>query len=279
MRKFTERKIMAFEMHLMEEEKSAATIQKYIRDVRSFWQWLKKNGFEKSDVLEYKKFLCKKYAPASVNSALSSINCFFSFQGWFELRVKSLKIQKTIFRDSGKSLTKAEYGRLLSAAMQLNDRRTYFLMQTICSTGIRVSELRYITTQAVSDGVAEIRCKGKRRCVFLPNQLCKLLKQYIKENRIKDGAVFVTKHGNPLDRSNVWDSMKKLCKAAHVSEEKVFPHNLRHLFACTYYSQRKDIVRLADLLGHSNVNTTRIYTMETGEVHRKQIQELGLLRC
>ena len=125
----------------------------------------------------------------------------------------------------------------------------------------------------------KIRDSAPQVCVFLPNQLCKLLKQYIKENRIKDGAVFVTKHGNPLDRSNVWDSMKKLCKAAHVSEEKVFPHNLRHLFACTYYSQRKDIVRLADLLGHSNVNTTRIYTMETGEVHRKQIQELGLLRC
>ena len=152
-------------------------------------------------------------------------------------------------------------------------------MQTICSTGIRVSEVRYITVEAVARGVAEINCKSKRRQVFLPKQLCQILKQYIKEQKIKSGVVFVTKNGNPLDRSNIWSDMKKLCKSANVSEKKVFPHNLRHLFARTYYSLQKDIVRLADILGHSNVNTTRIYTMETGEIHRKQIQKLGLLRC
>lgn len=279
MRKITERKVKAFEMHLIGEEKAPATVQKYVRDVRSFWLWLEKNSFEKNDVLRYKEYLCTKHAPSGVNAALSSINSFFGFSEWFEMRVKCLRIQKTIFREPDKELTKEEYERLLSVAKRKKDRRTYLLMQTLCSTGLRVSELRYVTTQAVATGVAEIFCKGKQRRVFLPVQLCKLLVQYTKEKHIKSGPVFVTKHGNPLDRSNIWDSMKKLCKAAQVSEKKVFPHNLRHLFACTYYEKQRDIVRLADLLGHSNVNTTRIYTMETGEIHRRQIQELGLLRC
>ena len=167
----------------------------------------------------------------------------------------------------------------MNAAKQKKNERLYLLMQTICSTGIRVSEVRYVTVEAVARGIAEINCKGKRRQVFLPKQLCQILKQYIKGQKIKSGAVFVTKNGNPLDRSNIWSDMKKLCKAANVSEKKVFPHNLRHLFARTYYSLQKDIVRLADILGHSSVNTTRIYTMETGEIHRRQIQKLGLLRC
>ena len=195
------------------------------------------------------------------------------------MRVKNLKIQKQIFASTDKELTKTEYDRLLQVAKQKKNERLYLLMQTICSTGIRVSEVRYVTVEAVSRGIAEINCKGKRRQVFLPKQLCQILKQYIKEQKIKSGAVFVTKNGNPLDRSNIWSDMKKLCKAANVSEKKVFPHNLRHLFARTYYSLQKDIVRLADILGHSNVNTTRIYTMETGEIHRRQIQKLGLLRC
>ena len=169
--------------------------------------------------------------------------------------------------------------RLLQAAMRRKNKRLYLLMQTICSTGIRVSEVRCITVEAVGRGIAEIHCKGKRRRVFLPRQLCQMLKQYIKEKTIKSGAVFVTKNGNPLDRSNIWSDMKRLCKEAKVSEKKVFPHNLRHLFARTYYTLQKDIVRLADILGHSSVNTTRIYTMETGEIHRRQIQRLGLLRC
>ena len=198
---------------------------------------------------------------------------------WYDLRVKNLKIQKQIFASADRELTKAEYGRLLQAAQQKKNKRLYLLMQTICSTGIRVSEVRYVTVEAVSRGVAEIYCKSKHRQVFLPKQLCQILKRYIKEQKIKSGAVFVTKTGNPLDRSNIWSDMKKLCMAANVSEKKVFPHNLRHLFARTYYSLQRDVVRLADILGHSNVNTTRIYTMETGEVHRKQIQKLGLLRC
>ena len=279
MRKITTEIIKSFNDYLINEEKAAATINKYLHDVGEFQIWLGEQELCKTAVLAYKSYLCERYAPASVNAALSSLNSFFNFMEWYDLRVKNLKIQKQIFASTDKELTKAEYDRLLQAAKQKKNERLYLLMQTICSTGIRVSEVRYITVEAVSRGIAEINCKGKRRQVFLPKQLCQILKQYIKEQKIKGGAVFVTKNGNPLDRSNIWSDMKKLCKAANVSEKKVFPHNLRHLFARTYYSLQKDIVRLADILGHSSVNTTRIYTMETGEIHRRQIQKLGLLRC
>ena len=279
MRKITTEIIRSFNDYLISEEKAAATFNKYLHDVVEFQKWLGEQELCKTAVLAYKSYLCDRYAPASVNAALSSLNSFFNFMEWYDLRVKNLKIQKQIFASTDKELTKAEYDRLLQAAKQKKNERLYLLMQTICSTGIRVSEVRYITVEAVSRGVAEINCKGKRRQVFLPKQLCQILKQYIKEQNIKSGAVFITKNGNPLDRSNIWSDMKKLCKAANVSEKKVFPHNLRHLFARTYYSLQKDIVRLADILGHSSVNTTRIYTMETGEIHRRQIQKLGLLRC
>ena len=279
MRKITTEIIRSFNDYLINEEKAAATVNKYLHDVGEFQMWLGEQELCKTAVLAYKSYLCGHYAPASVNAALSSLNSFFNFMEWYDLRVKNLKIQKQIFASTDKELTKAEYDRLLQAARQKKNERLYLLMQTICSTGIRVSEVRYITVEAVARGIAEINCKGKRRQVFLPKQLCQILKQYIKEQKIKSGAVFVTKNGNPLDRSNIWSDMKKLCKAANVSEKKVFPHNLRHLFARTYYSLQKDIVRLADILGHSSVNTTRIYTMETGEIHRRQIQKLGLLRC
>ena len=279
MRKITIEMTKSFEEYLISQEKAQATVNKYLYDIREFQSWLDGQELCKSAVLSYKLHLCERYAPTSVNAALSSLNCFFNFMEWYELRVKNLKIQKQIFASTDKELTKAEYDRLLQAAKQKKNERLYLLIQTICSTGIRVSEVRHITVEAVRRGVAEINCKGKHRRVFLPNQLCTILKQYIKTQKIKSGAVFVTKNGNPLDRSNIWSDMKKLCKTANVSEKKVFPHNLRHLFARTYYSIQKDIVRLADILGHSSVNTTRIYTMETGEIHRKQIQKLGLLRC
>lgn len=279
MRTITNENLSSYRIHLINEEKSAATLEKYLRDVTEFSVWLSGKAIEKTVVLEYKAKLVEQYAPASVNSALSSLNSFFNFMEWYDLRVKNLKIQKQIFASTDKELTKAEYDRLLQAAKQKKNERLYLLMQTICSTGIRVSEVRFITVEAVDRGVAEINCKGKSRQVFLPRQLCQILKQYIKEQKIKSGSVFITKNGNPLDRSNIWSDMKKLCRAANVSEKKVFPHNLRHLFARTYYSLQKDIVRLADILGHSSVNTTRIYTMETGEIHRRQIQKLGLLRC
>ena len=278
MRKITPSHIEQFKNYLIEEEKSKATIEKYERDVKAFYLWIGEKDLNKGCVLSYKAYLCDNYATASVNSMLSSINSFFAYLEWFELRVKTIKVQKQIFASNEIELTKSEYERLLSAAKAKSNQRLYLLMQTICSTGIRVSELRFITVEAINRGRAEINCKGKRRCAFLPTELCKILKNYVKEQKIKSGAVFVSKNGNPLDRSNIWSDMKKLCKEAGVSEKKVFPHNLRHLFARTYYTLQKDIVRLADILGHSSVNTTRIYTMETGEIHRKQIQRLGLLR-
>ena len=271
--------MLNFKNYLIEEEKSKATLEKYMRDIETFYVWVGNKELNKICVLNYKEYLTEYYAVASVNSMLSSINSFFTYLEWHELRVKTIKVQKQIFSSNEKELTKSEYERLLSVAKAKNNQRLYLLMQTICSTGIRVSELRFITVEAINSGRAEINCKGKRRCAFLPTELCKILKNYVREQKIKSGAVFVSKNGNPLDRSNIWSDMKKLCKEAGVSEKKVFPHNLRHLFARTYYTLQKDIVRLADILGHSNVNTTRIYTMETGEIHRKQIGRLGLLRC
>ncbi len=279
MRKITNELITKFKEYLINEEKSAATLDKYIRDITVFMYWSNSQELSKSIVLEYKQEIIKKYAPASVNSIISSLNSFFVYNEWYDLKVKSIKIQKQIFADKDKELTKAEYERLLKAAKSKNNKRLYYLMQTICSSGLRVSELRFITTDAVRCGQATINCKGKMRIVILPKQLCKMLKDYIKENYIKSGSVFVSKNGKPLDRSNIWSDMKKLCESAGVSKDKVFPHNLRHLFARTYYSIQKDVVRLADILGHSNVNTTRIYTMESGIVHRQQIQKLGLLLC
>lgn len=230
-------------------------------------------------VLEYKGILIQKYKPASVNSVLSSLNAFFAYRNWYKLKVKNIKLQRQIFSDAKKQLTKEEYGKLLDAAKAKGNERLYLIMQTICVLGIRVSELKHITVQAIGNMRTEISCKGKTRTVLIPKNLCRLLKKYTDQKNIKKGSVFITKTGQPVNRSNIWSDMKRLCKTAGVSKDKVFPHNLRHLFARTYYSIEKDIVKLADILGHSNVNTTRIYTMETGETHRLQIQKLGLLRC
>lgn len=279
MRKMTEKLVASFKRHLENEERSAATIEKYIRDVNAFALWLGKRELNKYAVLEYKEHITKSYAVASVNSMLSSINSFFACNEWYDLRVKAIKVQKQLFLNKEKELTKAEYERLLNASQAKRNKRLYYLMQTICSTGIRVSELKFITVEAVKRGRTTINCKGKMRVVFLPDKLCKLLCRYIKENGTHKGAVFVSRNGKPLDRSHIWQMLKGLCESAGVPKEKVFPHNFRHLFARTYYSLQKDVVRLADILGHSSVNTTRIYTMETGEVHRRQIQRLGLLRC
>ncbi len=276
MKKITDEKINEFKEYLQNEEKSAATIDKYVRDITKLRHWCSERELTKELLLKYKRILIENYAPTSVNCTVASINAFLVYSGWHELRVKALKIQKQIFAMKEKELTKEEYQRLLKIAKSSNERM-YYVMQTICSTGIRVSELKFITAEAVLGGQAVINCKGKIRIVIIPKQLCKMLREYMKENKIKSGPVFISKNGNPLDRSNIWSDMKKLCEEATVSKEKVFPHNLRHLFARTFYTVQKDIVRLADVLGHSSVNTTRIYTMETSEIHRKQIQELGLV--
>ncbi len=278
MRLITDELMEEFKTYLESEEKSRATVEKYVRDVQAFRVWLSGREAGKVMVIEYKRILSEKYAPASVNSILSSLNSFFIHKEWFDCRIKTLKIQRQIYAPREKELTKAEYERLLDVAKEKNER-LYYLIQTICSTGIRVSELQFITVESVINGEANINCKGKQRKVLLPKQLCKMLKGYIKSKNIKKGPVFVTRNGKPLDRSNIWAEMKGLCEKAGVLKAKVFPHNLRHLFAKVYYAGQKDIVRLADILGHSSVNTTRIYTMESGDVHRQQIQKLGLLRC
>lgn len=267
-----------FKNYLINEEKASATLEKYMRDIKAFFVWASGSEIDKRKVLDYKEYLIGKFAPASVNSVLSSLNCFFEFNNWFDMKVRMLKIQKQIFAQKDKELSKAEYERLLDAAKSKSNERLYLLMQTICSSGIRVSELQYITVEAIKLRKATINCKGKMRIVILPKELCRMLTEYAKTQKITSGSVFVTKTGKPLDRSTIWKMMKALCESAKVSKYKVFPHNLRHLFARTFYTLQKDIVRLADILGHSSVNTTRIYTMETGEIHRRQIQKLGLLR-
>lgn len=279
MNSLSEIKINEFKKYLKENERSANTISKYIRDIRAFAQWLNGNEVTKELVVEYKSYIYQRYAVSSVNSMLSSINSFFDYSGMCHLKVRTIKVQRAIFCSKEKELTKNDYEKLLSTAKAENKEKLYMVIQTLCALGLRVSELRYITTDAVKRGYAQIDCKGKVRMVILPCRICKLLQKYIDKNKILSGAVFITRNGNPLDRSNIWSSMKALCKRAGVSEKKVFPHNLRHLFARTYYKLKKDIVRLADILGHSSINTTRIYTMESGEIHRQTMQKLDLLLC
>ena len=273
----TQKSIAEFAVYLKGGEKSENTVKKYVRDIKAFFAWCDGRSVDKEIMLSYKKYLIEKYAPVSVNAAISSLNCFLDFMRVPDLKLKTVKIQRSIYASAEKELTKEEYERLLSAAK--DNKRLYCLIQTICSSGIRVSELSYITYAAVLKGFAIINNKGKMRKVFLPKKLCVMLKKYAKEQGITSGSIFVTRNKKPMDRSNIWKMLKALCKAAKVAKEKVFPHNLRHLFARTFYKIQKDIVRLADILGHSSINTTRIYTMTTGEEHRKQIDKLNLLRC
>ena len=279
MKSITLKQIRAFENYLTVEEKSKATVEKYVRDVTALMNWLNGRKAEKNVILEYKEKLKTEYAARSVNSIISSLNSFFDFSGSRECKVKLLKIQKRIFGDESKELKKEECERLLKAAIDSENERLYYLIQTICATGIRVSELKFITAEAVAQKQARINCKGKERVVIIPGKLCAMLGKYMKKNNIKSGSVFVTRSGKPLDRSNIWTDMKKLCEIAGVAKEKVFPHNLRHLFARSFYSIDKDIAHLADILGHTSINTTRIYIMESGETHRRQIEKMHLLRC
>ena len=261
--------------YLRNEEKSELTVEKYLRDVGAFSTWLGERVLDKAAVMEYKAWLTERYAVASVNSMLSSLNCYLAWRGRGECCVKTLKTQRQTFRSAEKELTQGEYRRLLGACR--NDLGLNLLLQTICATGIRVSEHRYLTVEALQMGFAQVRNKGKIRTVFIQRKLCKALLSYAKKRGITAGPVFLGRRGKPLDRSRIWAMMKSLCQRAGVCREKVFPHNLRHLFARTFYAMERDIVRLADILGHSSVNTTRIYTMETGEIHRKQIERMPLL--
>lgn len=268
-----------YEQFLREQEKSENTITKYLSEAAKFWWWLDSREISKSTLLTYKQYLAEKHSPTGANAAISAVNNFLEFLGLTELKIRTFKVQRQVFSQFEKELTKVEYERLLQAAKNEKNWRLYHIMHTICATGIRISELRYITVEAVASGKAEIRLKGKIRTILLPKDLCRLLEKYIKQNGIISGSIFTTKSGEPVNRSNIWREMKNLCKLANVNPNKVFPHNLRHLFARVFYKKYKDIVRLADILGHSSVNTTRIYTMESGETHRRQINSLGLLVC
>ena len=263
--------ILRFEQHLKQEEKSEATIEKYLRDIRCFYVFLDNREISKNETVAYKERLTAEYAPASVNSMLVALNCFLRFIGRLDCSVKLLKIQRQIFAREDKELTKEEYRRLVRAA---DGTQLSYVIQTICGTGIRVSELQYITVEAVREGKAVVNCKNKTRVIFMPAPLQKLLREYIKKSGIQAGSVFVSKNGKPLDRSSIWRRMKGLCEKAGVSACKVFPHNLRHLFARIFYGIKKDIVRLADILGHSSINTTRIYTLETGQRHLNDLTQV-----
>ena len=267
-----------FRRILVEEEKSNATIDKYMRDVRGFFQYAQRaGGVDKELVVEYKRSLLDKYTVTSANSILAAINRFFQCMDMYECVIKAYRVQKESFRAQNRELTKSEYHCLLRTALKKRKNRLYLLMQTICSTGIRISELKYITVQAVDSGQAVVSLKGKTRKVLLPSKLRQQLKHYIRKERIPQGSVFITRRGNPVDRSNVLHEMKALCEEAGIDRKKVFPHNLRHLFACTYYQMEKNIAHLADLLGHSSINTTRIYTRVSGAEQVKQIDMLGLI--
>lgn len=267
-----------FRSRLIDDEKSEATLEKYTRDVEAFIRYVGIGSVITKDVtLHYKKHLIKKYAVTSANSMLAALNRFFREMGWLDCIVKSFKVQREAFRSKERELSKAEYLRLLSAAQKRGNQRLYLLMETICSTGIRVSELQAITVESLLNGRAIVSLKGKTRVVMLPAALCRALKSYVKKRKIKEGSIFVTRTGKPMDRSNILHAMKALCREAKVDCRKVFPHNLRHLFACTYYKMEKDISHLADILGHSNINTTRIYTRASGEEQIKQINRMGLI--
>lgn len=269
--------IQRYAGHLCDQERSAATIQKYVHDLTALSTFLDGRPMTKGLLLEWKEGLIGRYAPASVNAMLAAVNRFLTFLGRNDLRLRPLKIQRALFLPADKELTRAEYIRLVRAAQSRDNQRLALVLQTICATGIRVSELRFITAEAVQTGRAEVVNKGKRRAVFLPEKLRRLLKGYLRAQKITAGAVFLSRRGNPLDRSSIWRDMKALCQRAGVAPGKVFPHNLRHLFARTYYALEKDLSRLADILGHSNVTTTRIYTAESGAVHARQIGRLNLV--
>lgn len=266
-----------FRAWLAENERSEATIAKYLRDVDAFRRFLNNRPISKELVIAYKEELRQGYSVASANSMLAAINRFLVFRGLPEYRVKLFRIQHSAYIDAERELTRAEYFRLLEVAAQKGNLRLEMLLMTIGGTGVRVSELQYITAEAVRKGHAVVNLKGKHRTILIAGRLRKRLMAYMQKAGIQNGSLFVTRSGRPLDRSNIWKEMKSLCEAAKVSPGKVFPHNIRHLFARCYYQQNKDIVKLADILGHSSIDTTRIYLVDTGERHLKTLEKTGLI--
>lgn len=274
----TEKQITAFAEHLKKEEKSNNTIAKYTRDVRAFLAFLENEAISKEIIIAYKnKLISENYSIRSINSMLASINSFFAFNGWADLKVKHIKLQRQIYRPEDKELTKDEYMRMVNAAERSGNERLSLLIQTICATGIRVGELQFITVEAVKRSEAIVSLKGKTRSVFIVNKLKIKLLRYAEKRHIISGAIFITRNGKPMSRTNIWREMKGICAQARVNPQKVYPHNLRHLFARIFYGMEKDIVKLADILGHSSIETTRIYIISTGDEHRRCMENMHLI--
>lgn len=270
--------IEIFSRSLKQEEKASSTIEKYRRDIWSFFCWLNRRPVTKELAHTWKEELqAQGYAPITINSMLSALNGLFRFLGWEDCRVKFLKIQRQVFRDQSRELGRGDYGRLVETARSLGRNRLALLMETICATGIRVSEVRYITVEAAQQGQAEVRLKGKVRVILLAPKLCRKLLKYARKQKIASGEIFITRSGKSMGRQQIWSEMKSLCKRVGVEPSRVFPHNLRHLFATVFYRACKDIVKLADVLGHSSIETTRIYLISSGADHARQLERLGLV--
>ena len=274
----TAEQIMAFGAYLRGEERSAGTVEKYLRDVRAFSAWLGGRPVTREGAAAWKEHLLETgHAPVTVNSMLAAINGLFRFAGWEECRVRFLKIQRKMFRDSSRELGRGDYDKLIATAGARGQKRLALLLEAIGGTGVRVSEVRYLTVEAARRGKAEISLKGKIRVILLPGKLCRKLQKYAEKNKIASGEIFLTRSGKGLSRCQIWAEMKHLCKYAGVRASKVFPHNLRHLFATTFYRVCKDISRLADVLGHSSIETTRIYLVSSGAEQVRQLDRLGLV--
>lgn len=276
-RQMTPDQIDAYCGWLAAEEQAPATIAKYRHDLTALCTWLDGQIVTKALLLQRKESMLEDHAPASVNAMLASINGFFRYMGWKDLRMKYLKVQRRIFCEKKRELTREDYMKLIAAAVRLGKERLALVLETICALGLRVSELKFITAEAVQRGEVEIRMKGKSRTITISGKLARKLRKYAQKNKIASGEIFITRSGRSLSRGQIWQEMKQLSEEAGVEPEKVFPHNLRHLFARTYYNAYKDIVKLADVLGHSSVNTTRIYLISTGAEHAWQMEQLGLV--
>jgi len=270
--------IQVFGAYLQEQERASVTVHKYLRCLQQFYKWLpEEKTVNKATVIAYKNYLSRTHAPAGVNTVLAALNGFFRFQNWHECVVKTLRIQRKVFAAPETELTKEEYFRLVETARKRNDEQLELLLQLMASTGIRVSEIPYVTAESLVCNCVQICLKGKIRTILLPEKLSYKLRKYQQRQNISTGSIFLMKNGKPLDRRRIWNQMKQICSDAGVPESKVFPHNLRHLFARTFYSCQNDIVKLADVLGHSNIETTRIYLLSSGKEHQRILDELHLL--
>lgn len=277
-RVLTFKQLTAYQGYLRREERANGTVEKYLRDIRAFFCWLNRRPVTKELAHAWKEELqAQGYAPVTINSMLSALNGLFHFLGWEDCRVKFLKIQRQVFREQSRELSRDDYGRLVETARSLGRDRLALLMETICATGIRVSEVRYITVEAARQGRTEVRLKGKVRVILLAPKLCRKLLKYARKQKIASGEIFITRSGKGVGRQQIWSEMKSLCKRVGVEPSRVFPHNLRHLFATVFYQACKDIVKLADVLGHSSIETTRIYLISSGADHARQLERLGLV--